>query len=135
MQARPLLATKEVVFVDDFLLRQIQQIADLVAAIARSPHGQLPDDLFAQIDQAYRDLLGLDSDLVDSLDTESLRRTLHDERERDALIDLLLAHAEASARIGDVSGAARRLDTAIALMREADTRAETANARLVELRS
>lgn len=135
MQTEPVTATYETtVFEDDFVLRQIQQIANLVAAIARSPGGVLPEGLLAKIDEAYRDL-GLDRDLVDSLDSESLRRTLHDDRELDALIDLLLAHAEASAQSEDLPGATRRMAKAVALMVEGDARADAAHSRLAELRS
>ncbi len=121
--------------VDDFILRQIQQIANLLAAVAGSPHGLLPDGLLEQIEGAYGDLLGLDHDLADSFDAATLGRMLHGERERDALIDLLLAHAEASARTDDVTGATRRLAKAIALMPDGDERADAANERLVELYS
>ena len=123
----------EGVLVDDFILRQIQKIADLVAAIAGSPHGRLPEGLLAQIRQAYADLLGMDADLVDSFDAETLRRSLHTPEEHDALIDLLLAHAEVSARQGDEEGAARRLAKAIALMPGDDARRPGAEERLVGL--
>lgn len=122
-------------FVDDFVLRQIQQIANLVAAVAGSAHGLLPEGILAQIEATYAELLGLDGDLVDSLDAATLGRMLHTDEERDGLIDLLLAHAEASARSDEVCGATRRIAKALALMPEGDARAEAANARLVELYS
>ena len=119
-------------FLDDFVMRQIQQIADLVTAIASTPGDELPEEVFQRIDDAYRGL-GLDSDLVETLDAASLGTMLNSEQERDALVDLLCAHAEASVFSNDRAGATRRLERAIALMPEGDPRAEPATVRLLEL--
>jgi len=115
--------------VDDFVLRQIQQIADMLAALAGSPSDALPDGALDEIDDAYRNLLGMDPDLADALDAETLLRGLNDARERDALVDLTLAHAEAQARSGDPEAARSRLLRALAFMQDDDARAAQTIAR------
>lgn len=116
--------------VDDFVMRQIQKIGDMLAAIAGSPSGRLPEGMLDQILDAYRDLLGMDPDLADMLDAETVLRGLHSDRERDALVDLTLAHAEVCARSDDPAGARRRFARALAFMREDDARIRGALERL-----
>ena len=74
--------------VDDFVMRQIQKIGDMLAALAGSPSDALPEGVYDEIDDAYRNLLGMDADLADALDAETLLRGLNDSRERDALVEL-----------------------------------------------
>jgi len=109
--------------VDDFVLRQIQKIGDMLSALAGSPSDRLPEGALDEIEDAYRNLLGMDADLADALDAETLLRGLNGARERDALIDLTLAHAEAQARAGDVEGARSRLLRAMTFMHDDDARA------------
>lgn len=119
--------------VDDFVMRQIQKIADMCTAIAGAPSGELPEGVFEELDDAYRNLLGMDRDMVASFDTETLMRSVHGPRELDALIDLTLAHAELQARSGDAPGAGRLFDRALAMMDDGDARAEAALTRRAAL--
>lgn len=119
--------------VDDFVMRQVQKIAEMLAAIAGSPHARPPEGVLDQIRQAYRDLLGMDVDLADLLGADALVAGLRSERERDALVDLTLAHAEVCARRDDAAGARARLTRALALMREDDLRVAGALARLDDI--
>ena len=119
--------------VDDFIMRQIQKIADMLAAIARAPVGSLPEGAEQDLRDVYRDLLGMDPDDVEMLDDETLLRALRTDAEKEALVDLLRVHAEVCARTDDLGGARRRLARAIGLMPEGDARLEAALMRLGEL--
>ena len=119
--------------VDDFIMRQIQKIADMLAAIARAPSGAVPEGAEEDLRDVYRDLLGMDPDDVEMLDDETLLRALRTPEERAALVDLLRAHAEVSARTADLAGARSRLARAIGLMPEDDARLEGALTRLAAL--
>ncbi len=107
-------------FFDDYLLRQIKQIADLALALAARKSGQSYEDLDSQLREAYRSLLGMDPELVDPLSAESLARLLGDPDQVRALALLCRAHGDLCASRGDQSGARRRFEKALALLAFAD---------------
>ncbi len=115
--------------VDDFVMRQIQKLAEMLAAIARAPAGARPEGMQDDLREAYRALLGMDPEDLELLDDAALARTLRGRAERDALVELSEIDAELRARIGDASGARRRLDRALALAAPDDPRADGWRAR------
>lgn len=120
--------------VDDYILRQIEKIAAFLEALASAPgEDPPPPAILDQIGDVYRSLVGMSPSDVEAMDPETVLRTLHGPAERDALIDLTLAHAEASARLGDHDGARRRFFRAVLYMHEQDPRAERAAAGLDQL--
>lgn len=100
-------------FERDPILRQIKQLADMVAAIAGAssavPEGE---DMEQALADAYLGLLGLDVPFADSLEVDALLGMLHDEGQRRALVELLLAHGDMLAARGDEGGARRRWERA-----------------------
>lgn len=109
--------------VDDFVMRQIQKLAEMLAAIARAPAGALPEGMQDDLREAYRALLGMDPEDLELLDDAALARTLRSRAERDALVELCAIDAELRARSGDPSGARRCLDRALGLAAPDDPRA------------
>ena len=103
---------------DDYVLRQVKKIAELVAAVAASSRGATVEGLDEQIAEAYRSLVGLDGDLVDTLGATTLVRAVGDRDTTRALIELVVAHGDRCAIRGDVEGARRRWRKAIALIDE-----------------
>lgn len=101
--------------IDDYVMRQVQKIAELAAAIAKGSSSAGPDDLEIEIEAAYRELIGIDSALVDTLAGPSLLGLLQDDRQRAALADLLEAHAAVAEAKGDLGRAERRREKATSL--------------------
>ncbi len=106
---------------DDFLLRQIDQIAtlavrligkrrDVQAETDTQSDGDPPDPTATidAVEAAYSDLFGLPPGLVDALDATSASALLSRTEDRRALADVLAIDAELSARLGLVERAARR---------------------------
>ncbi len=102
--------------VDDYVMRQIQKIAELCAALVAS--GDPPEALEVQIADAYRALTGLPADMIDRLDGASLAGLVSGPEAARALAELLRADAERMAHEGDGDGAARRSLAAAQLERQ-----------------
>jgi hypothetical protein len=114
---------------DDFLLRQIQQIANLAARLLgkrrdeqqvvdsmanADPPDPLGPDALTAVEEAYGSLLGLPPGLIEVLDAGGAAELAR----RDglpALIDLLDLDAEVSRRAGRPEQAARRQRLAMQL--------------------
>lgn len=114
---------------DDFLLRQIQQIANLAARLLgkrrdeqavvdsmanADPPDPLGPDALEAVDDAYGSLLGLPPGLIDVLDADGALGIAG----RDGLrpvIDLLELDGEVSHRLGHADRARRRRRLAVAL--------------------
>ena len=127
---------------DDFMMRQIRKIADLVAAIAASSSGLDLGDIEERIAEAYRSL-GLDRSMVFTFDGASLARMAGDPEAGRALVDLMVAHAQAREVAGDLPAATallRRAGEALGQLPrdparedEDDDRRATVEARLAAL--
>ncbi len=99
-------------FQEDWLLRQIQQLAQAVAdalGIAREDSRAALEQL-----QGVRDQLGLPDAMLDGLDPASLRTVLGPEKVG-VFVQLLLAEAEAHDQLGDAAMAAEKRARAQAL--------------------
>lgn len=101
--------------VDDSMMRQLQKITELAAAITKSSSGAGEGDLERLIEEAYRALTGLDGALIDTLAAPSLLGLLADPRQQSALAELLDAHALVAEQKGDLGRAERRREKARAL--------------------
>ncbi len=108
-------------FESDPILRTIKQIAQMVAALAGAS-GDVPDDLEVDdaLGDAYLGLLGLDRAFAESLTPDGLLRMLHDPAQREALVELLLAHGDLLAHRGDAAGASRQWARARAVVAQLD---------------
>ncbi|HEY8430691.1 MAG TPA: hypothetical protein VIL20_20065 [Sandaracinaceae bacterium] len=97
---------------DDYVLRQVQKVAELIAAIGARASGQAYADVDAELADAYRSLLGMEREMADRLAPASLARMLGDPRQVDALARLLTAH-------GDLCQAREQLGAALRLWERA----------------
>lgn len=105
---------------DDYVLKQIQKIAELVAAIAGRAAGRSHVDVDGELAAAYRELLGMEGELADRMDPASLARLLGDAERVRALALLLRAHGDLLASREDALGAERLHRRALALLDSAD---------------
>jgi hypothetical protein len=106
------------VLFDDYILRQIQKVGELLAMIAAGARGQVDPGIDDALEDAYRALLGLDAGLADSLSPSSLLRMLHEPDTRRVLVELVAAHGDLCLQRDDVAGAVRRWRRALALLAE-----------------
>ena len=105
--------------VDDFIMRQIRQIAELVARLADSDRGSdeaEERDVDDAIAEGYRALLALDPALASALAAPSLVAMLAEPALREPLAQLLLAHGDVERRRGDEAGAQRRWRKGLAVL-------------------
>lgn len=100
---------------DDFVMRQIQKIAELCAALVES--GDPPDGLEGDIADAYQALTGLPATMIDRLDGASLAGLVSGPEAAAALAELLVADATRLEKEGDSERAARRTLSAAQLRR------------------
>lgn len=79
---------------EDYLLRQIVQVAEAVSAIIAGTPADIPEEELADsLEGAYDQLLGPNRPLVDMLDIESAARLVGAPFQVRAYVDLMLAHA------------------------------------------
>jgi hypothetical protein len=81
---------------DDFLMRQIQKVADMIAAAFGDRSGEPLDDPERRLDEAEDELFtarGLDRDLVGQLGPRSVAQLLGPERSR-LLVQIVAARAK-----------------------------------------
>lgn len=104
---------------DDYVLKQIQKIAQLVAGIATRGAGPSEEDLEAELASAHRDLVGLDPALADRMDVASLARLLGDAERVRALALLTQARGDLGAA-HDPHAASRLYERAWSLLDRAD---------------
>ena len=103
---------------DDYILRQVRQVGELMAAISAGARGKVAPGIDEALREAYRALLGLDAGLADSLSPSSLLRMLHEPDTRRALVELVTAHGDLCLQRDDAEGAVRRWRRAVALLAE-----------------
>src|SRR5690606_26185607 len=82
------------VLFDDYVLRQVRKIAELIAVIGARSAGQTYADVDAELADAYRSLLGMEREMADRIAPASLARMLGDPRQVDALARLMTAHGD-----------------------------------------
>ncbi|HEV8425913.1 MAG TPA: DUF6483 family protein [Actinomycetes bacterium] len=104
----------------DYLMRQIEQVGQLLAHILGLAKGGRGDEALGMFDEAYRPLLGVGTGVVAVLDDAQLVDLLtsgsNPDMRRVALaLELLKAEADLYAGIGQVPEAAARYRRAIAL--------------------
>lgn len=102
--------------VDDYLMRQIADLASAIARIADGASGAPAGDVEASLDEAYRGLTGLERDLAEAIDASSLSAMAGSAPKRLALASLVRAHAQWLASRGRPAAAATRLSRAAALL-------------------
>lgn len=109
---------------DDFVLRQIQKIAELVAALAARSAGQPHAEVDAELAEAYRSLVGLERELAERMSAESLARLLGEPRQIGALALLMKAHGDLCAARGQGGAASALYEKALELVSHAGGDAE-----------
>ncbi len=105
---------------DDYVLRQIRKIAELVAAIGTRASGQGFEDLEAELEEAYRSLVGMDRQMAERLAPESLARLLGEPRQVRALATLMKAHGDLYEARERIDAASRMWERALALLEPGD---------------
>jgi len=95
------------VFRDDYLMRQIEQLAAFLARAAGFTAGGAPAQALRELEQAWDQLLGdVPRELVDVLDVATLSSMLGSVERRRAAAQLLLEEARARLALGDPRAAA-----------------------------
>lgn len=123
----------------DWLLRQIEQMGDVLRRLLAALREHRPTDAIELSREAVADLLDTDPDLIDSLAGEGLVTLLSAGGEIDTfrahmLAELLVARAAAHEMQGQHADAVRERERALALLRPLSTLAEGADAeRVAEL--
>jgi hypothetical protein len=108
------------VLFDDYFLKQIQKIAEFVAALAAKASGRNYADVEADLDEAYRAVLGMNAAMADRLSAGTLAGLLRDAREVRALALLVKTHGDVSASCGDPDAARVRWEKALAILAHGD---------------
>jgi hypothetical protein len=90
---------------EDFVMRMIRQLAEVIARIAGFTREGKHDDAAAALEEAYRSHLGMPKSMVDRLDAETVARTLGAEK---SMIVAALLDAEATMHGADVAARAAR---------------------------
>lgn len=105
---------------DDYVLRQVQKIAELAAAIAARASGQSHVELEAELAEAFRALLGMDRESADRLTPDGLARLLGEDRQIRALALLMQAQGDLCEARGQPAAAMRSWERALALLAAID---------------
>jgi hypothetical protein len=104
------------VLFDDYVMRQIKKIGELAAALAAGLSGRTYESAEAELDEAYRALLGMERALADRMSAESLARLLGDPDQTRALALLMKAHGDLCASRGELDAAARLFAKGLGLL-------------------
>jgi hypothetical protein len=110
------------VFREDYLMRQVHQLADAIAHVAGLNRGAEHDQALATADQAWGKLLDAPRALIDAVDPATLAGMLREPAKIRAAARLYHQEAVAWAGTGDPVLAERASHRALALMREAKAR-------------
>lgn len=105
---------------DDYVMRQVRKIAELIASIGTGAVGKTHEDLDAELASAYQSLLGMQPDMADRMGPDAWARMLGDAPSIRAGVELAMAHGDLCASRGDRLGAERRWQKALALLEHAD---------------
>lgn len=105
---------------DDYVMRQIQKIGELAAAITARSTGQDHVNVDGELAEAYRALVGMEREMVDRLGPESLARLLGEPRQITALALLMQADGDLCAAREQPDEARRRWERGLALLGEQD---------------
>ena len=85
----------------DYLMRLIQQLAELVRRVAGRVEARNYDDALAESSRAWSDVLGVPREVVDRVDAPTLASLLREPAKQRAAAQLLVAEATAYAGKGD----------------------------------
>jgi hypothetical protein len=104
----------------DYLMRQIEQAARVLAAIMKMALGGKPDEALRMFDQAYQPLLGVSQRVVSTLTDEQLISLLTsgstpDVRRVASVLEVVKGEADVHALAGNQQAAATRYRRALAL--------------------
>jgi hypothetical protein len=109
---------------DDFVLRQIrlivEMIAKLIEKLMRAEPAEVDREKVRQsIDDAYKRLLNMDRQLFETLDVSNLARMLRDPDRIEHTVRLMQAEGDLLRACGDQSAADRRYRRALGLLKAA----------------
>jgi tetratricopeptide (TPR) repeat protein len=104
----------------DYLMRQIEQAAQALAAILKRALGGDPDQALTMFDQAYQPLLGVSSRVVSTLTDEQLislltSGSMPDLRRVATVLEVVKTEADVHAQAGNQRAAATRYRRALSL--------------------
>ena len=105
--------------VDDYVLRQVRKLAELIASIGARAAGSVHQDLERELADAYQSLLGMQPAMADVLTAETLIRMLGDPSSVRVGASLLLAHADLRLVRDDAFGAEERWRKALRMAQHA----------------
>ncbi len=105
---------------DDYVMRQVRKIAELIAAIGTGTAGKTHEELDDRLAAAYQSLLGMQPEMADMMAADTWARMLADSASIRAAAELLIAHGDLRASREDHAGAWRRWEKALALLDHAD---------------
>ncbi len=120
----------------DWLLRQIEQMGDVLRRLIAALREQRPDDAIALSREAVEELLDTDAEVIDSLSGEGLVTLLSaggtlDTFRAHMLAELLVARADALGMQGHAAAASTERERAWMLLRAVAPLAEGADERRV----
>src|SRR6266511_657610 len=104
----------------DYLMRQIEQAARVLAAIMRKALGGEPDQALGMFDQAYQPLLGVSQRVVSTLTDEQLislltSGSMPDLRRVASVLEVVKSEADVHTQAGNQQAAATRYRRALTL--------------------
>ncbi len=105
---------------DDYVLRQIQQLVELVAALIGKDKPPEIDEADEEVDGAYRRLLNMDRQLFETLDAASVAQMLGESERVRMVAQVMQAEADVWRAAGDVQRAARRYRRALSMLQAAE---------------
>jgi hypothetical protein len=98
--------------IDDYVMRQVRKIAELIASLGTGAAGKTYDDAEAELAEAYRAALGMDPAMAERFSGASLARMLGDPALVTAYARLLVAHGDLCRSRGDEVGARMKWERA-----------------------
>jgi hypothetical protein len=91
----------------DYVMRQIHQLTQFVARILALTQKGAWAEVGITLEQAYRDLLGIDKSLLDRVDVATLKMLLQSSAKTAVAVHLIEAEASAAEVHGDIACAKR----------------------------
>jgi hypothetical protein len=108
------------VLLDDYVMRQVRKIAELIASLGARAAGASYEDAEAALEDAYRAVLGMEPAMADRFSPSSLAQMLGDPNLVASLAHLLTAHGDLCRSRGDEAGAHARWERALELLAHAE---------------
>ena len=103
-------------FVDDFILREIKKLVQLVASIVNLKQQDQIEEAEREIDTAYGRLLNMDRQLFEILDAQNIAKMLGDPDRIRLVAEVMQAEADLMQTRGEIDRARQRYKRALKLL-------------------